>query len=156
MTKKIVTFIALVFLNNFVFANNEIKEAPYPAPLSEQKRYVIYLPNETEEENLKVELQAIKDIMKDCNKQRAFSKLNKKTLEGWGYDYYVIEDVIVAGTRMMCRDKPTLQPINISLGDGAFLKYNSKLPIVVYTPKDVKLNYVIWGADKVFNTAEEK
>lgn len=47
-------------------------------------------------------------------------------------------------------------PVNVYLGDKAFIRYNSKLPIVVYAPKDVKLQYVIWNQDDTINDAKEE
>ena len=41
------------------------------------------------------------------------------------------------------------------LGDETFLRYNSKLPIVVYAPKDVELYYVIWHQNDIINSAKE-
>ncbi len=31
------------------------------------------------------------------------------------------------------------------------LRYNSKLPMVIYLPKDAELRYRVWRADTVFN-----
>ncbi|WP_341791134.1 ecotin family protein [Rickettsia endosymbiont of Gonocerus acuteangulatus] len=59
---KIISFFILCFLSTNLLADNNrsLKDiAPYPKPLSDQKRYVIYLPNKPNEENLKVKLQAI-------------------------------------------------------------------------------------------------
>ncbi|WP_269208675.1 ecotin family protein [Rickettsia rhipicephali] len=39
---------------------------PISTPLENQKRYVIHLPTESNEEKLKVELQATKNAMPDC------------------------------------------------------------------------------------------
>ncbi len=34
------------------------------------------------------------------------------------------------------------------VGEGFLLRYNSKLPIVVYAPKDVEVRYRIWSASE--------
>lgn len=34
------------------------------------------------------------------------------------------------------------------VGEGFLLCYNSKLPIVVYAPKDVEVRYRIWSASE--------
>lgn len=132
--------------------------APYPAAAENQTRYVIRLPEKPHEENMKVQIRAVKNVMKDpVNRVFLNGNFEEKTILGWGYDYYVISEVAGAGkTQVGYEGEETLQPVGVRLGHKAFLKYNSKLPIVVYTPKDVTLHYVIWTAnDEIQNASEE-
>jgi ecotin len=39
------------------------------------------------------------------------------------------------------------------LGDNSLLRYNSKLPIVVYTPENVDVKYRVWKADETIGQA---
>ena len=39
----------------------------------------------------------------------------------------------------------------VGLGDTGMLRYNSKLPIVVYTPDNVDVKYRIWKAEEKIN-----
>lgn len=63
MFQKIILFLMLYLFGSSLLADTDkpLKEiAPYPTPLENQKRYVIHLPTESNEEKLKVELQATK------------------------------------------------------------------------------------------------
>lgn len=39
------------------------------------------------------------------------------------------------------------------LGDAGMLRYNSKLPIVVYTPDNVDVKYRVWKAEEKIDNA---
>ncbi|WP_195767734.1 ecotin, partial [Klebsiella pneumoniae] len=74
---------------------------------------------------------------------------------GWGYDYYVFEKLSgPVSTMMACPDgKKEKKFVTAGLGDDGMLRYNSKLPIVVYTPSNVDVKYRIWRADETIGNA---
>ncbi|HJR32889.1 MAG TPA: ecotin family protein, partial [Pseudomonas sp.] len=49
-------------------------------------------------------------------------------------------------TLMACPDGKRKQDFVPVVGDGFRLRYNSKLPIVLYVPNDVEVRYRIWSA----------
>ncbi|MNR68445.1 Ecotin precursor [compost metagenome] len=49
-------------------------------------------------------------------------------------------------TLMACPDGKSKKDFVPVVGDGFRLRYNSKLPIVLYVPKDVEVRYRIWSA----------
>jgi ecotin len=50
---------------------------------------------------------------------------------------------------MACPDNTKRQEfVAAHLGDAAMQRYNSRLPIVVYVPKDVEVRYRIWSASE--------
>ncbi|EML5378753.1 serine protease inhibitor ecotin [Enterobacter bugandensis] len=125
------------------------KIAPYPQAEKGMKRQVIQLPVQQDEANYKVELLIGKTLEVDCNQHRLGGQLESKTLEGWGYDYYVFDKVTSpVSTMMACPDgKKEKKFVTAYLGDNSLLRYNSKLPIVVYTPENVEVKYRVWKAE---------
>ena len=134
------------------------KVAPYPKAEKGMKRQVIQLTPEKDESTLKVELLIGQTLEVDCNQHRLGGELDSKTLEGWGYDYYVFDKVTSpVSTMMACPDgKKEKQFVMAGLGDAGMLRYNSRLPIVVYTPANIDVKYRIWRADETIGAAVER
>lgn len=131
--------------------------APYPKAETGFVRQVIHLAAQQQEENYKVEILAGKTLSVDCNRQRLGGSLEEKNLEGWGYPFYRLEKVSgPMSTLMACPDGKSRQDFVPVIGDGFMLRYNSKLPIVVYVPQDVEVRYRIWSASSTIEKARQE
>lgn len=121
---------------------------PYPAPQAGYERVVISLPPQQDEYAYKVEVLPGQTMTVDCNRVSIPGDLVEKVAEGWGYTYYVLEKVgAPVSTKMMCPpdDKPRQAFVAVR-GQGELIRYNSKLPLVVYVPKGFEVQYRIWQA----------
>ncbi|KAF1070187.1 MAG: Ecotin [Pseudomonas citronellolis] len=125
--------------------------APYPAAEAGFVRQVIHLPKQAREQDFKVEVLAGKPLTVDCNRQHLAGHLQEQTLKGWGYSYYRLDKVSgPASTMMACPEGSKHEAFVPVVGKGFLLRYNSKLPIVIYAPKDIEVRYRLWSAsDKV-------
>ena len=131
--------------------------APYPKAEAGFTRQVIHLPKQENEENFQVEILAGKTLEVDCNRPKLGGVLDEKNLQGWGYPFYRLESVNgPTSTLMACPDGKTREDFVPVVGDGFVLRYNSKLPIVVYVPKDVEVRYRIWSASTTVEKASEQ
>ncbi|AHG21906.1 ecotin [Chania multitudinisentens RB-25] len=131
------------------------KIAPFPKAEEGMSRQVIYLPKQENEENFKVELLIGKTLEVDCNRHMMGGTLESRTLAGWGYDYWVLEKLSApASTMMACPDSNKRQEfVAAHLGNAAIQRYNSRLPIVVYVPKNVEVRYRVWSASETTGRA---
>ncbi|BBR54035.1 MULTISPECIES: serine protease inhibitor ecotin [Pseudomonas] len=121
--------------------------APYPEAEKGFTRQVIHLPAQTDESAYQLEILAGKTLTVDCNRQRLAGSLEEHNLEGWGYSYYRLEKVGgPASTLMACPDGKKTEAFVPVVGEGFMLRYNSKLPVVLYVPKDIEVRYRIWSA----------
>lgn len=119
----------------------------YPKPKDTEIRQVIELPKKDDEKNYKVEILFGKELELDCNNYILAGdiKVDKKDLEGWGYDYYVFSgDGVLGGTKMMCPPNEPKMKKFVQFNKNLFLNYNSQLPIIFYTPKDIVVKYKIF------------
>ena len=152
------TLILLVFLiTPLMGADHEIL-APFPVPDEGMERRVVSLPSQGEvaEDALKVELLVGKTVRLDPQNRYFFGgRLETVTIPGWGYDSYVLRSLgPMAGTLMAVDPKAPKVDRFITLGgENQLLRYNSRLPLVVYVPKGVEVRYRVWRAESEIKTA---
>lgn len=131
--------------------------APYPDASEGQTRQVIYLPQLADESAAKVELQIGKVIEVDCNNHFFGGNLESQTLEGWGYDYYVVSELKgPMGTMMACPPDFKSTQEFVTMNSLPLIRYNSKLPIVVYVPNDAEVKYRIWKPENELLNAQNQ
>lgn len=118
----------------------------FPAATAGQKRHVIALPALQTEDEVKVELIVGQTKTIDCNRHSLGGELKEETLQGWGYTYYSLPVVTPgASTKMGCPPGSDRQAF-VTLPQQPLVRYNSRLPIVLYTPADVEVRYRLWRA----------
>lgn len=131
--------------------------APYPKAESGAKRHTIYLPTLKNEDNAKIELIMGKEIEVDCNRHMLGGQVEEKTLEGWGYTYYVLSDVVGPMSTMMACPNNTKTKQFVTINNAKELvRYNSRLPIVIYAPNDIQVKYRVWHASETVSNTLEK
>jgi ecotin len=113
-------------------------------------RHVLMLPPAGQEDSLRVELQIGRTVKTDAANRYFFGgSLKAVNIEGWGFTRYVVADLgPMAGTLMAVEpDAPKVERFITLGGEPELLRYNSRLPLVVYVPESVEVRYRIWRAD---------
>lgn len=112
-------------------------------------RHVLQLPPQADESGFKVELIVGKTVETDAGNRYFFGgRIEEETIKGWGFPRYVVSKLgPMAGTLMAVDpDAPKVARF-ITLGGAPYIiRYNSRLPVVVYVPEDVEVRYRIWTA----------
>jgi ecotin len=140
-----ITTLSLLFTVISAHAADIMKAFP---PAEEgMARYVLKLPKQDDESIFKVELIVGKTIQVD-EKNRYFfgGNIEKETIKGWGYTRYNVSKMgPIAGTLMAVDpDAPKVARFITLGGEPYIIRYNSRLPIVVYVPEGVEVRYRIW------------
>lgn len=122
--------------------------SPFPEAQQDFVRHAIFLPKAENESSLKIELAVGKTLEVDCNRHHFIGKLEEKNLDGWGYTYYELNKIDGPASTMMACLNPEKTTQFITIPSDKLIRYNSKLPIVIYTPKDVAVKYRVWSASQ--------
>jgi len=120
------------------------------------QRFVIRLPAQPDESDLKVELNVGKTVRVDAGNRYFFGgAIESETVAGWGYPQYVLRKLgPLAGTLMAVDPaQPKVERFVTLGGEMPLLRYNSRLPIVVYVPAEVEVRYRLWRAQDGFVSA---
>lgn len=122
----------------------------FPSPDEGMTRHVLILPPHDGEDSLRVELQIGKVVKTDPHNRHFFAgSLQAVNIEGWGFTRYVLSELgPMAGTLMAVDpDAPKVDRFITLGGETQLLRYNSRLPLVVYVPKGAEVRHRIWRAD---------
>lgn len=162
-TQRILTVLITVLgftasMHGYAAKQNSPLDA-YPSTVDGLQRHVIELAAVSHEDERQVEVIIGEKQQVDCNHTSLLGSFSTHTVEGWGYDYYKVE--IKPGrisTKMACLHQASqIKFVSLPLSTAQrFIRYNSKLPIVVYAPKGIDVNYRIWQASPEIAAAARK
>ena len=88
------------------------------------------------------------------NLMRLGTTISPQPLKGWGYTYYEVTGSDVAMSTRMAPPEGAKKVEKFVKGTPLLIRYNSRLPIVVYVPKGYSVQYRIWKAGEE-KTAEK-
>lgn len=146
--KSLSLLLSFLLIGACATAMSEDDLKPWPPAETDERRYVIRLPALDDESRFGVELVIGKEIEVDCNQHWFGGNLERQSIEGWGYSFYRLSDVAgPASTMMACPDdekRVDFVPVRF---EDPYLRYNSKLPIVVYVPDGFSVRYRVWSAE---------
>jgi len=142
-----IALVALVSISP-VFAAEDM--AAFPPAEEGMARHVISLPKQQDESGFKVELIIGKTVKTDATNSYFFGgTLETETIPGWGFARYILRQLgPMAGTLMAVDpNAPQVERFITIGGEARLLRYNSRLPLVVYVPAGVEVRHRIWRAE---------
>ncbi|MBN9335816.1 serine protease inhibitor ecotin [Devosia sp.] len=138
---------SMIFTTGAIASSDDLK--PYPEPTAEQVQHVIRLPPLDDEAAAKVEIIVGRTMTVDCNQHFFGGEVEQKTAQGWGYDYYVLDSLSAGAATLMGCPEGSEHEAFVRSSSETLVRYNSKLPLVIYTPDDVEVRYRVWQAGDV-------
>lgn len=156
---QILVTLFLLFQTIVLLAAEHPELKAFPAAKEGMERFVIVLPEKErgEDEGFKVELIPGKTMNSDgVNLMRLGVTIEPHPLTGWGYTYYEVSGRDIAMSTMMAVPEGEQQVEMFVAGTSLLIRYNSRLPIVVYAPKVFEVRYRIWKASEKTGSAEKE
>ena len=128
----------------------------FPVAEAGQVRQVMMLPELENERNARIELLIGKEMEVDCNRHFFGGHLEEKDLQGWGYTYWVLDELKEPMRSMMACPSHVKTRDFVTMNTNGLIRYNSKLPLIVYVPEGVQVKYRVWLAGEDLVNAEVK
>ena len=131
----------------------------FKQPEPGQARFVVAMPQVEDPDQLKVELLIGKTVETDGTNRNFFGgQLQEENIQGWGFTRYVLPELGQMASTLMAVDPsaPKVKQFVTIGGEPNLLRYNPRLPIVVYVPEGVEVRYRFWRADASASAAERR
>ena len=125
-------------------------EAAYPAAAAGKTRHVILLPHKERggEDDFKVEIVAGRTIDTDgVNTYRFGGEFKERDIPGWGFSYFEV-DALRAPLSTRIAASPGAATVKaFAPGPRMLVRYNSRLPLVVYAPEGTEIRWRLWRGE---------
>lgn len=121
-------------------------------------RFVLPLPMQDDESVFNLELIVGKTVRIDAQNNYFFDgKIEEEAVLGWGFNYYRVASLgPMTGTFMAVdADTPKVDRFVTLGGSPYFIRYNSRLPVVIYVPEGVEVRYRLWSAGPEIRLVDE-
>jgi len=151
-----ITAFGLFFTVLSAYAGDNMKA--FPPPDKGMVRYVLELPELDDESTYKVELIIGKTVLIDEKNHYFFGgNIQEESIKGWGFPRYIVSELGPMAGTLMAID-PDVPKVNIFVklgGEPYLIRYNSRLPIVIYAPEGVEVRYRLWSVGSETKVIEE-
>ncbi len=130
----------------------------FPAAQDGMGRSVIVLPHKerSEEGDFKVEILVGREMLTDgVNQVRLGNAIEPRKLEDSGYTYYEVTGPAETISTLMAPPEGAPKVKAFVTAAPLHIRYNSRLPIVVYAPSGYEVRYRIWSASETTHKADE-
>jgi ecotin len=130
----------------------------FPQARQGMTRFVIELAhkNRDQEQNSKVQLIVGRNMQTDgVNRVRLGTSIEALPLQGWGYTYYEVNAEPITLSTMMAAPEGAPKVTQFITATPLLIRYNSRLPVVVYVPEGYEVRYRVWKAPAEYQPAEQ-
>ena len=147
----------LLTLSGSALAAGHPELKAFPPADDGMERFVIVLPHKErgKEGDFRVEIIVGREMLTDgVNRVRLGNSIEPRTLEGWGYTYYEVAGPSETISTLMAPPEGAPKVKAFVTAAPLQVRYNSRLPIVVYVPSGYEVRYRIWSASETIQKAD--
>lgn len=148
--------ICLLLMSLSVSAAEHSQLKAFPQARQGMTRFVIELAHKErdQEQNFKVQLIVGRNMQTDgVNRVRLGTSIEALPLQGWGYTYYEVNAEPITLSTMMAAPEGAPRVTQFVTATPLLIRYNSRLPVVVYVPEGFEVRYRIWAAPTEYQPA---
>ena len=133
-----------------MIATGQAAETPaFPTAGAGVVRYVLPLPSQDDESQFKLQLIVGKTVRIDAQNNYFFGgRIEEEKMPGLAGNLFRVTSLgPITGSRMAVDPETPLVDRFVTLGGEPYLiRYNSRLPVVIYVPEGAEVRYRLWSA----------